>query len=80
MKYLLSINLYLYSYEYFTVCRDGEATVAIGTIQSFGNTTVGEYPIRCRFSIIAPSNKRVQMYCPTIIVTNSNITADIEVS
>ncbi|EFX80763.1 hypothetical protein DAPPUDRAFT_243327 [Daphnia pulex] len=45
------------------VCRDGEATVAPGTITSLSNTTVVA-PRICRFTIVAPLNKRVQLSCP----------------
>ncbi|EFX82408.1 hypothetical protein DAPPUDRAFT_316760 [Daphnia pulex] len=52
----------------FQLCRDGEATVAPGTITLFSNTTVGGYPNKCRFTIIAPFNKRVKLSCPVITV------------
>ncbi|XP_046448174.1 cell wall protein DAN4-like [Daphnia pulex] len=52
----------------FKLCRDGKATVAPGTITLFSNTTVGGYPSICRFTIIAPFNKRVKFSCPVITV------------
>nr|CAH0108752.1 unnamed protein product [Daphnia galeata] len=57
----------------FKLCRDGEATLANGTIQHFSNVTVRGDPSRCYFNIIAPSNKRVQISCP-LITTSSNTT------
>lgn len=49
------------------VCRDGEATVNNGTIQPLSNNVlVEDNPNSCRFTIIAPSNKRVQLFCPVI--------------
>ncbi|EFX80765.1 hypothetical protein DAPPUDRAFT_103145 [Daphnia pulex] len=53
------------------VCRDGEAKVAPGSITPFIITTVGGEPKICRFTIVAPLNKRVRLSCP---VTSIDIT------
>ncbi|EFX80764.1 hypothetical protein DAPPUDRAFT_243326 [Daphnia pulex] len=45
------------------LCRDGEATVAPGSITSLSITTVGA-PKICRFSIVAPLNKRLFEFNP----------------
>ncbi|XP_046461752.1 uncharacterized protein LOC124208084 [Daphnia pulex] len=48
----------------FKLCRDGEAKVAPGSITPFINTIVGGEPRICRFTIVAPLNKRVRLSCP----------------
>ncbi|XP_046461334.1 uncharacterized protein LOC124207758 isoform X2 [Daphnia pulex] len=50
----------------FKVCRDGETTVASGTISPLENTNTTIFGGVCRFIITAPANVRVQMSCPFI--------------
>jgi hypothetical protein len=54
------------SFVFCIVCRDGETTVASGTITPLENKNLTMFGGVCRFIITAPANVRVQMSCPFI--------------